>query len=262
MLLEPSRRWPAIFPDPRACSALASLRRLLSDWGRGQYVCCLAFSPDGSRLAVAEGRREITWRDGRTGAEIPALRRRVVDTQVWCIAFSPNGARMASGAQDGTVRLWDVATCTELALLKGHTGEILSMAFSADSERLFTASEDHTVRVWDVATGDEVLTLRGHTGMVRCLALSPDGEQPVTASADGTARIWDREPYAKRYAERQAALAAAHTARALVASLHARLHDWEKVAAAIPDLTANNHLVRQQAFNLILQYASAQVPGE
>ena len=38
------------------------------------------------------------------------------------VAFSPDGTRLLSGFRDGTVRLWDVATQTEVAtLVKGDT---------------------------------------------------------------------------------------------------------------------------------------------
>ena len=68
-------------------------------------VKCIAFSPDGSRLA--SGARDHTVRlwDASTGEELTVLRGHSSD--VSSVAFSPDGTRLASGSYDQTVRLWD-----------------------------------------------------------------------------------------------------------------------------------------------------------
>ena len=49
--------------------------------------------------------------------------------------------------QDQTAKLWNVETGKEVATLKGHTGEIVSLHFNADGDKILTGSFDKTARV-------------------------------------------------------------------------------------------------------------------
>lgn len=48
---------------------------------------------------------------------------------------------------DQTAKLWNVETGKEIATLKGHTGEIVSLHFNADGDKILTGSFDKTARV-------------------------------------------------------------------------------------------------------------------
>ena len=61
------------------------------------------------------------------------------------MSFSPDGTTLASGSSDGTAKLWDVATRTNIATLEGHTNEVLSVSFSPDGTTLASASRDGEV---------------------------------------------------------------------------------------------------------------------
>jgi len=65
------------------------------------------------------------------------------------LAFTADGTRPATGCADNTIRLWDIATGTEVAELCGHGAFVHAVAFSPDGTRLASASGDNTARVWD-----------------------------------------------------------------------------------------------------------------
>jgi WD40 repeat protein len=170
--------------------------------GHQGEIWCVAFSPDGQTLASASRDCNVKIWDVATGQHRCTLWGH--SWGVESVAFSPDGKTLASGAgNDKTVRLWDVATWRERAILPQET--VRALAFSPDGKILAITGGSGTVRLWDVAKRERRAALR-HSSP-QSVAFSPDGMTLASASgwgkrgADpGIVKLWDltAEPVCSR----------------------------------------------------------------
>ncbi|MGK0519441.1 MAG: WD40 repeat protein [Planctomycetota bacterium] len=74
-------------------------------------VYCVAFSPDGSRIATGGNDTTVTIWDAQTGERLLVLHGH--ELYVMGLAWSPDGRLLASASGDTTIRLWDSLTLQE-----------------------------------------------------------------------------------------------------------------------------------------------------
>ena len=137
------------------------------------YPYAMAFSPDGSRLAIAPVGEPVQIYDVATYRKLFELQRPVGGTAA--LAFSRDGSRLAAADADTAVRLYDARTGALLATNTDFILEPLAAAFSADGKQLLTGGGDKWVATVDVASGKVTKKSGKLDDPVAALDLSPDG---------------------------------------------------------------------------------------
>ena len=153
--------------------------------GKG-WVTDMAFSPDGSQLAVACS-IGIWLYNVRNGTEEVFLKGHT--ELVNSVAYSPDRKILASCSNDWTIRIWDVDQQKHIKTLGGYRGPVNSVAFSPDGKTIVSGSNDG-IRVWNVENwNDKILYKNEKAGIVNVMYL-PDGKTLTSLNKNGKIESW------------------------------------------------------------------------
>ncbi len=145
----------------------------------------LAFSPDGSKLAIAGDNGFLALRNLSTGENlIPA--RREADS-FGAIGFLDNDQLVSAGS-DQTLRFWRATRLAKWKALDTKQGDINILAISPDRQHIASAG-GNAVRIWGT-TGKPLQEFRPGPA-IAAVAFSPKGNLCAAACDDRTIRIWD-----------------------------------------------------------------------
>jgi serine/threonine protein kinase/WD40 repeat protein len=147
-----------------------------------QFVRALAWSPDGTQLALAVGDEVWMWdpATGEVGAKL-----RPAGVPLVC-AFTPDGKRLAVAGRGRALELFELDSYRTLTFI-GNPSVVNGLAFDPTGTRLASVGENGLARLWDTASGKEVLTLNGGAEL-HGVAWSPDGKHLYASGS--TLRRW------------------------------------------------------------------------
>ncbi len=142
------------------------------------YMCALAFSPDGRHLAHASRQAHypanVRVYELQEGRGIRTLRG--LSSPVQQVVFSPDGALVGAISHNWQAGLWDSATgrlTRVLDIPRGEHVDNCALAISQDNRRVAVASLDRAV-LWDLNDGKEQ-SWKLPPGLCNALIFHPDG---------------------------------------------------------------------------------------
>jgi WD40 repeat protein/DNA-binding SARP family transcriptional activator len=154
-----------------------SPRRVLRSLAPGVgQVSALAFSPDGTRLAVAsEGTADPVLVDVASGKVLRRLTGRHFDGSC-SIRFSPSGQQLATGSPSPHPRatVWDVTTGRPIHDFPRPGDSDVQVAWSPNGSMLAAAGAMGQVAVWRTTDWKLLATLQADTSWAIAAAFSPD----------------------------------------------------------------------------------------
>ena len=152
----------------------------------------VAFSPDGSRLAIGEDFGTIHILNWRTGDLVTMTTLAQAGEGVTALAFAPTAELLASasGYTGGTIRLWDANSGALRGQFTNRIDLVRELAFAPDGQTLASASTDRTIRIWSVAKLAQLHGWRDHAGEGSTLAFLPDSTT-LASGCVGTVCFWD-----------------------------------------------------------------------
>ncbi|MEO8327646.1 MAG: hypothetical protein ABI618_17485, partial [Nitrospirota bacterium] len=110
-------------------------------------------------------------------------------------AIDPMGRWVVSGADDRTLKVWDLTTGELVRTLEGHTVGVDSCAIDLTGRWVVAGAWDGVIRVWELSGGNLFSLLRVD-GLVRGAAWVPDRLQIVAVGARGI-YVFELIPYPK-----------------------------------------------------------------
>ncbi len=167
-------------------------REAVATWPTASFLAdFLAYSPDGSRLAVGTFGGSLELWDTRTGQRAAMFNGHA--GAIRSVAFSPDGTRLASGGLDGTVRVWDaIGRHDPVRLSLGESESFVELSPNAANAFNESASRK-AIQLWDATTGKpraEPIPV-GRLDIRRSYGWTADGKRLLVSDTEKQIKVCD-----------------------------------------------------------------------
>ena len=157
-------------------------------------ITALAYSPDGSLLAVSGYREVLLHRPDGTGLEGRLVG---LSDRIQSLAFTPDGKTLVAGggtpARFGELQFWEVASRKLKRSVTVCRDTLFGVSLSPDGSQVAFGCSDSTVRIHEVASGRQVLKTNHHENWVLGTRFGMDGKRVVSVGRDFAAKLMHAE---------------------------------------------------------------------
>jgi len=166
----------------------------ISVWRLRRRPLAIAFSPDGSLLAVAEGHaleeKWISIREVRTGRIIRNVTREDYFSQM--LVFSKDGQSLNIGKSD-VICKWDFESGRRQRLeIRTKINERSTpFLFYRDERPFLIGRNGEKIYIYDLESGEEAFCLEGHQSNVSPMTCHPNKNTLISADEDNQVYEWD-----------------------------------------------------------------------
>lgn len=152
------------------------------------WVQQVGFSPDGAYLVAADVHQTLSVWDTKT------FKHNIITcpAPIQQFALHPASSAVAVACKDGTVHIWDLATCELITTYFVENVFIETLAFSSDGQRLSMMSDDGQVIFWQIEQSI-VKSFETHIPLEANYAMNDDGRYVATYYPNNMIDIWDLE---------------------------------------------------------------------
>jgi WD40 repeat protein len=131
----------------------------------------------------------MLW-DTRTGRMLQTMSQHT--GPLYTLAASGDGQTLATGAQDNTIRIWDLPLRSPVRRLSEPSVALHTAVLSPDGLVVLAGLQDNSLQVipTGMAVGLQRTARAGHTAPVLSVAVRPDGSVQASADASGRLLVW------------------------------------------------------------------------
>ena len=151
---------------------------------------CVAFSPDGSHLAVGISDHTVQVRSVATGQQVARIKE-AVKGDITCLMFSPDGDRIALGDSTGAVKCWKWSSNDIRTNSKPHKAAVTSIVFRPNGAQIVSGSSEGSLRAWFPES--DLTPWETSSISITSLAFHPssDGLRLFCRSKQQAVEVWD-----------------------------------------------------------------------
>ncbi len=154
--------------------------------GHQWTITALSYSPDGKRLATADGYKNVIMWDVSEFGRGQKRKKRLFDIgshskAVNDIVFSPDGKYLLTSGKNPEIYLWNAKNGDLVHVFEDI--QTTAVAFSPAGDFIFTGGANGVIKVWEMKSKSHVANLKGHSSKIISMTTTKTGLL-VTAGTD------------------------------------------------------------------------------